>query len=57
MDLIKLIDNQDAYFALIALVLGDPLPPRHKVEKAVHKIVADINLIYPYSHRYPFLSC
>ena len=30
-----------AYFALTALTLGDPLPPRHTVEKAVNRIVAE----------------
>ena len=48
--------KQNSYYALIALVLGDPLPPRHKVEKAVHKIVADIDSIHPFSALYSGLS-
>ena len=48
--------KQNSYHALIALVLGDPLPPIHKVEKAVNKIVADIDNIPPSSGLYSSLN-
>ena len=41
--------KHNAYFALIALILGDPLPPWHKVDKAVNKIVVDIDNMHPSS--------
>ena len=48
--------KKNSYYALIALVLGDPLPPIHKVEKAVNKIVADIDNIPPSSGLYSSLN-